>query len=198
MVLLAPLSKRVALVGAILLAWPAPGVSVDPVPFLTNPPIGHTGGFGEPTCQACHTDAALNHPDAELAIEGVPAQYTPGGVYRITVSVEGTGQGRNGFEASMRYADGPPRGLQAGHLSATDRRVLIRSDTLTGVEYASHTDIGAEPTAPERGEWVVEWTAPRGRDAVVLHVAGNSANGDNSPFGDLIHTLERTTRGATP
>ena len=187
-----------ALMGAAFSVWPAPEPTLSSSPYASNPPLGHTGGFGEPTCRACHTDAALNDPDATLAIDGLPEQYTSVTVYRITVSVTGSGQGSNGFQASIRFAEGPQRGLQAGYLSAIDSRVVVGSDTLTAVQYAVHTAIGAEPVAAERGEWVVEWTSPRSGDAVVLHVAGNSANGDNSPFGDLIHTLERTSAGPTP
>ncbi len=195
---LAYLAMRAALIGVALLAWPTPGVSVDPTPYRSNPLIGHTGGFGEPTCQICHLDGALNDPGATLAIDGLPDQYTSGAVYLITVSVTGAGQGRNGFQAAIRFADGSQKGLQAGSLSATDRRVLVTSDTLNTVQYAAHSEIGAEPTAVERGEWVLEWTAPRSGSSVVLHVAGNSANGDDSPFGDLIHTLERVSAGPTP
>ena len=210
------LSSRAALLGAALLAWPAPGATpapgvtptlgATPAPgatpasagYASNPPLGHTGGFGEPTCQACHTDAPLNHPDAMLAAEGLPDRYASGALYRITLSVTGVGQVRGGFQASIRFAEGPLRGLQAGHLSATDQRVLMGTDTLTSVQYALHSEEGAELVAQERGEWVVEWTAPESGSPVVLHVAANSANGDNSPFGDLIHTLERVSRGLPP
>jgi hypothetical protein len=225
--LLPRFSSRAIFVGAALLVWQSPGATTVPnatdvaisttvpdatdvpsattVPgttsarasYASNPPLGHTGGFGEPTCRACHLDSALNHPDATLAVEGLPDRYVSGAVYRITVSVTGSGQGRNGFQASIRFADGPPRGLQAGHLSPTDRRVVVGADTLTAIQYAVHSEIGAEPVSAERGEWVVEWTAPLSEGSVILHVAGNSANGDNSPFGDLIHTLERTSEGPT-
>lgn len=202
------LSSRAALLGAALLVWPNPGISptvslaqasgADPVAYASNPPLGHTGGFGEPTCQACHTDAELNHPDATLTVEGLPEQYRSGDVYRVTIALAGSGQGRNGFEAALRFAEGSQRGLQAGNLVAVDGRVVVRADTLTAVQYAAHSTVGADPVSVERGEWVIQWTAPRSSDAVVLHVAGNSANGDDSPFGDLIHTLERTSAGPTP
>jgi len=196
--LLPRLSSRATLLGVALLAWPASGATTAPAAFRSNPPLGHTGGFGEPTCQACHLDAALNHPDATLSIEGLPDRYVAGAVYLITVSITGVGQGRNGFQASIRFADGPQRGLQAGELHPADRRVLVGADTLTAVQYAVHSEIGAEPVSAERGEWVVEWTAPQSSSSVVLHVVGNSANGDDSPFGDLIHTLERMSEGPTP
>ena len=161
--------------------------------YVSNPPPGHTGGFGEPTCQACHTDAELNHPDAALTVEGLPDRYAAGAAYRITVTVTGLGQARSGFQASLRFADGPRRGLQAGFLSVTDRRVRVATDTLSSVQYAVHTEEGAELVGDETGAWVVEWTAPSSGGSVVLHVAANSANGDNSPFGDLIQTLERVS-----
>lgn len=192
------LSSRAALLGVALLAWPAPGATRASAGYASDPPLGHTGGFGEPTCQACHTDVALNHPDATLAAEGLPDPYASRAVYRITVSVTGVGQERGGFQASIRFAEGPRRGLQAGHLSATDQRVLVGTDTLTSVQYAVHSEEGAELVAHERGEWVVEWTAPESGGPVVLHVVANSANGDNSPFGDLIHTLEQVSRGPPP
>ena len=186
-----------ALLGAAFLAWPNSGSVPEKDAHTSGPPLGHTGGFGEPTCQACHMDAALNHPDATLAVEGFPARYDSGATYRITASVAGTGQGRGGFQAAIRFADGPRRGLQAGHLGATDSRVEVRSDTLTSVQYAFHSELGSELVAAERGEWVLEWTAPRSEASAVLHVAANSANGDDSPFGDLVHALERKSEGVT-
>ena len=163
---------------------------------LDDPPLGYTGGFGEPTCQACHTDAAVNEPAAVLTAEGLPDSYTPGGVYQLTLSIAASGQVRNGFQAAVRFADGAQKGLQAGSLSPVDPRTQVGTDASTGIQYASHSDIGADPVSPERGTWVVEWTAPSSDDSVVLHVAANSANGDNSPLGDLIHTLERVSRNS--
>ncbi len=191
------LSKRAALLGAALWAWPSPGATTAREGTLSNPPLGHTGGFGEPTCQACHADAALNEPTAALTAEGLPDSYARGAAYQLTLSITGSGQGRNGFQAAARFADGPQRGLQAGTLSPIDRRTQVATDTLTGVQYASHSDLGAEPVSLERGTWVIEWTAPDSDGPVVLHVAANSANGDNSPLGDLIHTLARVSQDST-
>jgi len=40
-----------------LLAWPAERAQAG---FPDGPPPAHTGGFGEPTCRACHFDGDLN------------------------------------------------------------------------------------------------------------------------------------------
>lgn len=202
--------KGAALLGAALLASAAPPPP-HPSPYLSNPPLAHTGGFGEPTCQACHSDAQLDTPDATVTVDGFPDRYDPGGRYLITISIAGAGQVRGGFQAAVRFAEGPRRGLQAGRLEPSDEHTRVRVDTLTSVQYAHHTEdgaepvggagaepvgvAGAEPVGDERATWVVRWTAPEDALAVVLHVAANSANGDNSPFGDLIQTAERRSEG---
>jgi len=50
-----------------------------------GPPVAHTGGFGEPTCQACHQGEPLNAPGGSLRIEGLPQRYEPGRAYTLTM-----------------------------------------------------------------------------------------------------------------
>ncbi len=185
-----------ALIGAALfgfsLAQPAPAPSLN----AHSPPLGHTGGWGEPTCHVCHSDGELDSPEITLEVEGFPAAYTGGAVYPITISVAGAGQILAGFQASVRFLEGPLRGLQAGQLEATDGRVVVRADTLNFVQYAHHTRDGAELVSDERGAWQILWRAPVRGQTVILHLAANSANGDNSPFSDLIRTLEVVSRSS--
>ena len=110
---------------------------------------------------------------------------------RIMISLAGEGQERGGFQAAARFADGPATGLQAGRLDSTGPGTTVRTDTLSAVQYAYHTEQGTEQGTEDRSTWDVQWTAPQSRDPVVFHVAANSANGDNSPFGDLIRILEK-------
>ena len=64
-----------------------------------------------------------------------------------------------------------------------------------GVQYASPVRPGIQLTAAGRIEWVIEWTAPAtAAGPVVFHAAGNAANGDESQFGDFIHTASQTSR----
>ncbi|MGH7664317.1 MAG: hypothetical protein ACRENI_08510 [Gemmatimonadaceae bacterium] len=55
------------------------------------------------------------------------------------------------------------------------------------IQYAQHTADGVAPAAPDSARWVVEWIAPVRGGSVILHVAGNAANGDDSQFGDYIY-----------
>ena len=185
-----------ALLGAALLVpWSALSDRAK-IPHGSDPPLAHTGGWGEPTCRACHSDSELNSPEARLDVDGFPEQYSPGQTYPILISMSGAGQISAGFQASTRYADGPSTGFQAGRLEGLNDRVRIRTDTIALVQYAHHTEEGAQLVAEERGAWTILWRAPDADRDVLLNVAGNSANGDNSPIGDLIHTLEK--RSAAP
>jgi hypothetical protein len=157
--------------------------------------LGHTGGFGEPTCQVCHADAELNLPGGVLGIEGVPTTYEPGVRYRITVVLVSEGMTRAGFQAAFRFADGETQGKQAGRIEPIDTRVTVSVSAAPAVEYVHHTESGTELAEPELASWSFAWTAPDAGDPVTIHVAANSANGDNSPLGDLIYTAEAQSSG---
>ena len=157
-------------------------------PHAASPPLSRTGGFGEPTCAECHLDLELNAPGGALLIEGVPDSFTPGEAYVITVVVEGEGMGRAGFQAAARFQDGERAGTPAGQLTPLDGRTIVRAEA--GVDYVHHTAEGSELGPGDMASWSFEWVAPPDPAPVVFHVTGNSANGDNSPLGDLIYTAE--------
>lgn len=182
--------------------------------YLDGPPPGHTGGFGEPTCQRCHFDAAENPPEAELEVRGFPDRFVPDSSYGLTIVLTSPHLGRAGFEAAVRCSEGQRAGEQAGRLSTADDRVeMVRGggDELTGdstVLYARHTGEGSRTTATDTAAWALTWTSPGGASApaaaagarggtgggpasrpcpsVVLHAAANAANGDASEFGDRV------------
>ena len=56
--------------------------------FSSGPPLGVTGGFGEPTCNqsGCHVGTAVNGGPGSVAIT-VPSSYTSGEMIPITVTV---------------------------------------------------------------------------------------------------------------
>ena len=157
---------------------------------LAGPPLAHTGGFGEPTCQECHFDAPLNAPGGQLRVAGLPEGYEPGLEYELVVALERAGMQRAGFQLAIRFADG----AQAGELIAADQRVAVAAGE-GGVHYAQHTERGAAPGEPGRTRWRLLWLAPaagtRGEE-VFLHVAANAANYDDSEFGDFVYLLERS------
>ncbi len=160
--------------------------------FKEGPPPAHTGGFGEPTCRQCHSDAGLNEPGGRLAISGLPSAYVPGRTYELAVALERAGMLRAGFQLAARFAAGASSGRQAGVLSPTDARTAVVSDSVTHVSYIEHTLAGTALTTVEATRWTFRWTAPAGSGgerggAVVIHVTGNAVNDDDSPLGDFIY-----------
>jgi hypothetical protein len=170
---------------ALLTALAATGVAASRL-YRDAPPPRHTGGFGEPTCAACHFDNPFDDGVGEVRISGFPDEYEPGEKYRITIEVRRPGLALGGFQAAIRHASGAQTGRPAGEMRAVDDRVaVVEPDS---VSYLQHTLAG---TTLEDGvaRWTFEWTAPLhkvGGD-VVLNAAANAANGDNSEFGDYIY-----------
>ena len=159
-----------------------------PIPHADGPPLARTGGFGELTCIECHLDLELNALGGALLLDGIPASFTPGAVYVVTVIVEGEGMGSAGFQAAARFNEGERTGTPAGRLAPLDGRTVVRSEN--GVDYINHTVEGSQLGPGDVASWSFEWVAPGAPSPVVFHVTGNSANGDNSPLGDLIYTAE--------
>lgn len=154
-----------------------------------RPPPGHTGGFGEPTCQACHFDGPLNDEGGSLTLAGVPAAYEPGERYRIRIVLVQPGTTRGGVQLSARFARGPREGRQAGRLRPVDGRAAVTENGEPAVSYAHHTPAGTQPVATDTVRWTLEWTAPEtAGEGVVFHAAANAADDDASPLGDRIYT----------
>lgn len=175
------------LLGSFLVAAFAP----SRVPHAEGPPLGHTGGFGEPTCHACHNELELDaEGSGQLELDGLPERYEPGETYLLTVVLASEGMEGAGFEAAFRFAGSPPPGAQAGTLAAVDDRAQVSYLGLTPVYYVRQTEAGSQGGAVV--SWSFTWTAPHSGDAVAVHLAANSANGDNSPLGDFVLTWSDT------
>ncbi len=157
--------------------------------FSTGPLPGYTGDFGEPNCTACHTSFSLNTPGGTLTIGGVPAQYTPGQTYPITVTISRSGQRRWGFELAVRVVSSA---TQAGTLTVTDS-VNTQVKTQNNIQYIEHTQAGTQLGAAQ-GSWTFNWKAPDAAvGAIRFSAAGNAANGDGTPVGDYIYTTTATS-----
>jgi hypothetical protein len=133
---------------------------------------------------ACHTEYGLNEPGGTLTLEGLPASWAPGKRYAVAVVLRSEEMSVAGFQLSARFADG----RSAGTLSPLGPRVAVVDST--GVPYAQHATEGTGVESPDIARWRVSWQAPPGAGAVTFNAAANSANGDNSPFGDLIYSVE--------
>ena len=153
-----------------------------------GPPPAHTGGFGEPTCLACHFDGALNEPGGGLTVQGLPAHYTPGRVYALALTVARPRMRQGGFQLSARFAEGPAAGRQAGAFAVSGTGVAM--DVQEGIAYVRHTRPEASDV-PDSARWTFDWKAPEAAAGpVVFHAAANAADGDASPFGDFIYARE--------
>jgi hypothetical protein len=160
--------------------------------YRNGAPIGHTGGFGEPHCGACHFDPARTAGQGEAGIDA-PALYRPGEIYQIEAVLRDPDLAAAGFQLTVRYADGRA-GRQAGRLAPADERTQVSVGT-DGVIYAGHTEAGAVADGGAVS-WTLRWTAPDHAGPVIFHLAANAANDDESEFGDRIYLAERVVEPA--
>ncbi|WP_419938178.1 choice-of-anchor V domain-containing protein [Candidatus Palauibacter sp.] len=156
-------------------------------PHIEGPPPGHTGGFGEPTCAACHFGAPLNAPGATLEVFGIDDGYRPGQRHPVTIRFQSFDMLAAGFQGSFRFEDGDRRGAGAGEIRPLDDRVTVVPGEDGDPEYVQHTRAGSAPVDGV-AEWTFEWRAPDADAPVVLHLAANSGGGDDSPLDDLVYT----------
>jgi hypothetical protein len=179
-----------ALAAAALFICPALAASFARPPYPENPPVAHTGGFGEPTCHACHFEAEPVADASALSVQGLPHDFVPGARYPLEVRLAVTGMRRAGFQLAIRFAEGEAAGEQAGTLAAAGDRATVTvspADSRPGVAYAHHTRAGTSLVSPDSAVWRLEWVAPPHGGAVLVHVAANAANDDASELGDRIH-----------
>jgi hypothetical protein len=127
----------------------------------------------------------LNAPGGTLRLDGVPARYAPGQLYRISVRLARAEMAAAGFQMSARFASGEREGAQAGEWRSLDERV--RTVTAQGLQFIQQTALGAE-SAPGATQWTVEWMAPPAAwGPVEFDVAANASNDDASALGDFIY-----------
>jgi len=154
--------------------------------YREKPPEAHTGGFGEPTCLACHLDAPLNEPSGKLVIIGLPDRFEHGQVYPLTISLTHPSLAIAGFQLSARFREGELRGRQAGKFVTEGSRVAVSE--LDGIEYVHHT-LESLAATRDTARWQIRWTAPSSGGDVELNLAANASNDDASALGDRIYTL---------
>jgi hypothetical protein len=174
---------------AILFALTVAGVAA----FSSGPPDGSTGAPGEILCTACHTGAPANSGAGSLTITGLPDAYEPGASYTLTLTLSDPNARRWGFQATAKTAVGP-----AGAITATDTLTTLVSQT-AGFQYIKQTFQGTFQNTTGSASWSFDWTAPEpGSGPVTFYAAGNAANFDGSPLGDLIYNISLVTPEAQP
>jgi len=168
----------------VIVAASAATLAATHPPFsLTGPLPAHTGGFGEPTCHACHFDYPLNEPGAAIYLDSLPEVFEPQREYRLRLRVQHAELKRGGFQLSARFEDGSP----AGSLVIPDT-TLLRIQRAKSIDYLSHTMKGTDELVSDMAIWRFSWVAPGTNRRVVFNVAVNVADKDASQFGDRIFT----------
>lgn len=153
-----------------------------------GPQPAHTGGFGEPACNACHFDYPLNdEPRAEIELDSLPGHFQPGESYTLLLRVQHPELKRGGFQLSARFEDG----RNAGAFVLSDSS-LLRVRRANDVDYLSHTALSSDMVEGSAIAWRITWTAPAEAQPVIFHLAVNVANADASEFGDRIFTTSAT------
>ena len=132
---------------------------------------------GEPqTCNVCHNRPFdLNSGSGGVTISA-PGSAVVGETVTVTVTVDNQTEGgkRQGFQATVRDADGDLQGA----LVVTDaaETKLVGSD-----DYVTHTNTASS-------SWSFDWTVGEESGVARIYAAGNAANGNNSTSGDHIYT----------
>ena len=128
-------------------------------------------------CGQCHFDVPVVNDSSAVSIVGLPDRIVAGAVYRLTLELMADDMLRAGFLLSAKHGEEP-----GGRFTATDAR------TMTLNAQARSTQTGSVRSQSGKMLWTLEWTAPESIDRpIVLDVWTNSANDDNSPFGDATH-----------
>jgi len=164
--------------------------------YAEGAPAGFSGGFGEPSCHACHFDSDPDSGPGRITIAGVPERFTAGERYPLTVTLSRPEMQLGGFQLTSRFENG---GAQAGTLAPAggdDERVGVADQS--GILYVSQKKAGTAPTSAGTAVWNLIWTAPAGDGPVVFHVAANAGNGDGTAEGDHVHTTSVQTAPASP
>jgi IPT/TIG domain-containing protein len=158
--------------------------------FAGGPPTGATGSviFNQPSCSqsGCHAGLAVNSANGSLTLTGVPANYTLGQAYDLTITINQPNQRRWGFQISARARTST---ASVGTFQSLDG--FSQLQTLAGIQYFAHNAAGTRAGTAGPVNFQVRWTAPATNvGEVVFSLAGNAANNDNNNTGDFIHFKE--------
>ncbi|MEP6924842.1 MAG: FG-GAP-like repeat-containing protein [Pyrinomonadaceae bacterium] len=157
---------------------------------VSGPPSSHTGAPGETSCIECHTSFSLNSGGGAVFVSGLPANYTPGASYPVTVTVNQQNAVRFGFQTVAL----DKQNVQAGNYTVTGGSgapMQIVNGSVGGAtrRYVEHTINGVTPTQFDTKSWTFTWLAPTTRKGkVTFYAAGNGANSDSTTSGDYIYT----------
>src|SRR5260370_22264513 len=170
---------------------------IDALAHSYGPPPRVTGAPGDDprACTQCHTGSALNSGtgSVKIILQSGPF-YVPGVKQRLMVRVSDPVQQRWGFELTARLNSDLASG-QAGDLTPVDNFTQVICEDYapkpcaSGPQFITHTWAGTRHGTPVGATFQFDWPPPAtNAGPVTVFVAGNAANGNGSPTGDLIYT----------
>ena len=165
--------------------------------FPFGPPDGFTIAPGDKpgvACTQCHAGTPLNGGGGSVRVQFASGlTYTPGQAQTLTILINDAAAATYGFEMSARLESGPST-QQAGSFTAGQNQKVVCSDNNvepatgcggSGIQWIEHT----QPSLTNAIS--VQWTPPAaGTGNVHLYVSANATNGDNTPRGDHIYTID--------
>lgn len=164
------------------------------------PPAKRTGAPGENSCGGCHSGSA---GDGGVSVLGLPANYIPGNVYTLAVSLQDPGQSRWGFEATVLKGSDDS---MAGNLASVDGTTALQAQS--SKLYISHNAQGGAGgtvdgtyagTANGPVSWSFQWTAPAASTgSVTIYVAAVAADNQGDDSGDYEYLLQTSIPEAPP
>jgi hypothetical protein len=171
------------------------GLALMLQPFVTftnsaQPPAGHTGSPGEPTCATagCHTGSSLISSGSFIALQSVLGNdlnstgYIPDSTYNLSVNVATISKPRYGFQITALDASFNAAGTFSLTSSATTALT-----TSGGKSYVSHK------SANSTAAWTFKWTAPSTDvGTVTFYISANGANNNSLSTGDQIYITSFT------
>lgn len=180
-----------ALVGCGVLALSEQGAPRVHGKISPGPPLGFTGAPGEGNCTGCHYTFALNSGGGKVEISGLPASYTPGQSYTVTVTLTHPTARAWGFELTALDASGTS--ATVGALTVTNSTTVLKRDSNASGKlrtYLSHNDeTGIAKGKTGSNSWSFSWTAPAASAGdITFYAVGNAANNQISPEDDYIYT----------
>jgi hypothetical protein len=156
--------------------------------MASGPPARATGAPNEQTCTQCHSGTA-NTGVGQFTITGLPARYTPGLTYQLTVQHSTTDSTRKrwGFQLTVLNSSNEIAGQLFSNSS------LTQTVSEQGRQYIEHNTTGTQAGQTGGAIWTFNWTAPAGDvGPVTFYAAGNQANNNSSDSGDQIYITNAT------
>jgi len=126
---------------------------------------------GKAACASCHWDEAVVETSRAIMVEGLPATVLPGATYGFSIRFDHDAS-IAGFLAAIEA-----NGQGAGKMTAPGEELEAQNHEIRS-------------SAPVLGDavWTFRWTAPEPLSLpIILNIAANASNDDQSPFGDRIH-----------